>query len=183
MPSPEFRLATTADTARIAEIHVAAWRATYVGLIDKAALDDRTVEKRMRQWKEVLEGRAWVDHAVHVVEVDDVVKGFSQVGPSDDKDAHLEPTLHVYALYLDPAERGRGLGAALLDYVLEWGAEAGYTLATLYVLEKNDGARRFYERLGWQPEPDVVTECLGDGTVAPQLRYRQALTSRPAETA
>jgi ribosomal protein S18 acetylase RimI-like enzyme len=183
MLSPEFRAATAHDVERVAEIHVAAWRSAYAGLIDQSALDTRTVAKRMRQWKEVLEGDAWPDHAVHVVTLDGVVKGFSQWGPSDDEDAYLEPTLHVYALYLDPEERGRGLGSALLDYVVGKGAEDGYTLATLYVLEKNDAARRFYERHGWEPEPDVVTDCLGDGTEAPQVRYRKSLEARPAATA
>ena len=161
---------------------MAAWRATYKGLIDDAALDDRTVDKRMTQWKDVIEGRAWPDHVVHVVEVDGVVKGFSQVGPSDDDDAHLEPTVHVYSLYLDPTETGRGLGSALLDYVLEGAARRGSTLATLYVLVGNDAARRFYAARGWEPEPEVVTDCLGDGTEAPQLRYRKRLSVSKAAT-
>ena len=178
MRSPEFRVATAADVERVAEIHVAAWRSAYAGLIDQAALDTRTISKRMRQWKEVLQGDAWPDHAVHVVAVDGEVKGFSQWGPSDDDDAGLERTLHVYALYLDPEERGRGLGTALLDHILGLGANEGYKMATLYVLEKNETARRFYERRGWEPEPDVVTECLGDGTKAPQLRYRKRIDAR-----
>ncbi|MDQ4142933.1 MAG: GNAT family N-acetyltransferase [Actinomycetota bacterium] len=175
MGSPNVRLASLADIERIAEIHVAAWRAAYTGLVDEAALADRTIEKRMRQWKEVIEGDGWPDHEVHVIERDGHIQGFAQTSPSDDEDAHLERTLHVNALYLDPVRRGSGLGAVLLDYVLAKAELAGYTLATLYVLIDNDGARRFYERNGWEPEPDVVSECLGDGTVAPQLRYRKKL--------
>ncbi|MDQ4095594.1 MAG: GNAT family N-acetyltransferase [Actinomycetota bacterium] len=182
MDSPSFRRATPDDVERIAEIHVAAWRAAYRGLIDDAALDDRTVAKRIAQWREVVEGDAFPAHAVYVAEVDREIKGFSQVGPSDDPDASVEPTFHVYALYLDPAERGRGLGTALLDHVLREAASSGYTLTTLYVLIENDGARRFYERHGWEAEPDIVTECLGDGTKAPQVRYRKRLQAQSAAT-
>ena len=179
MASPSFRRAAPADVDRIAEIHVAAWRATYRGLIDDAALEDRTVAKRIGQWKDVVEGRAFPDHTVDVVEMDGTIEGFSRVGPSDDPDADLEPTVHVYSLYVDPDARGKGLGGALLDHVLDDAASSGYTLATLYVLIGNDSARRFYERRGWEPEPDVVTDCLGDGTPAPQLRYRKRLQSQP----
>ena len=175
MGSPSVRRATLDDVERIAEIHLAAWRAAYTGLIDEAALTDRTIDKRMRQWKEVIDSDAWPDHVVHVLEIDGDIQGFAQTSPSDDDDAHLEPTLHINALYLDPERRGSGLGTALLEYVLAEADRAGYRVATLYVLIKNGGARRFYERNGWEPEPDVVSECLGDGTAAPQLRYRKKL--------
>ena len=170
-----FRRATLDDVGRVAQIHVAAWKATYTGLVDQAALDARTVDKRVDQWTEVLSGRQWLDHLVYVAEVDDRIEGFARVGPSDDPDVDRATTLNVFALYLDPEERGRGLGTALLDHVLEEATAAGYRLATLYVLIDNVAARRFYERRGWQPEPEVVTECLGDGTEAPQLRYRLEL--------
>ena len=170
-----FRRATLDDVARVAEIHVAAWRAAYSGLVAQAALEARTVDKRTEQWTELLSGRQWADHVVHVVEVDDRIEGFARVGPSDDPDVDRATTLNVFALYLDPDERGRGLGTSLLGHVLDGAKGSGYRLATLYVLIDNAPARRFYERRGWQPEPHVVTECLGDGTEAPQLRYRLEL--------
>ncbi len=167
-----FRRAGLDDVRRVAEIHVAAWKAAYTGLIDQAALDERTVEKRIVQWNEVFSGWQWSEHVTYVAEVDGVIQGFARAGPSDDLDVDRATTLNVFALYLDPGERGKGLGTALLDHVLEEAKAAGYRLATLYVLVENDAARRFYEKRGWQAEPDVVTNCLGDGTEAPQLRYR-----------
>ena len=175
MPSSEYRRATVDDIERLAQIHVGAWNATYTGLIDQAALDARTVETRTVQWKEVFTDDKWSSHDVFIVEQDGVVEGFAWVGPSDDDDVDRTTTFNVFALYLDPTSTGRGLGTALLDHVLDGARSKGYERATLYVLVENERARRFYEQRGWTPEPDVVTNCLGDGAYAPQLRYRRDL--------
>jgi ribosomal protein S18 acetylase RimI-like enzyme len=174
MPSPESRLATAADVDRIAEIHVASWRDAYRGLVPDEALEDRTIEKRITQWKGWLEDPELAGFQLFVIE-EAGIKGFAFAGPSDDQDLDPSTTVNVGALYLDPAARGAGLGRTLLDYVLSDFAARGFKLATLYVLIGNDPAKRFYARLGWIEEPDVIKECLGDGTPAPQVRFRKAL--------
>ena len=176
MHSPSFRLARREDIPRIAEIHVAGWDAAYRGRIDEEALAERTVEKRVELWNEVLGGeKRFRDHVVHVAEIDGEIVGFAQWGPSDDPDVDPTTTINVFALYLDPELRGRGVGRALLDHVTDEAARDGKKLATLYVLIGNDEAAAFYEKVGWQSEPDVVKECLGDGYEAPQSRWRRVL--------
>jgi ribosomal protein S18 acetylase RimI-like enzyme len=48
-------------------------------------------------------------------------------------------------------ERGQGVGRALMDAAYAVMRELGVTEVMLYVLEGNDGAARFYERLGLEP--------------------------------
>ena len=48
-------------------------------------------------------------------------------------------------------ERGHGVGRALMDAAYAVMRELEITEVMLYVLEGNDGAVRFYERLGLQP--------------------------------
>jgi ribosomal protein S18 acetylase RimI-like enzyme len=48
-------------------------------------------------------------------------------------------------------QRGQGVGCALMDAAYAVMRELGVTEVMLYVLEGNDGAVRFYERLGLQP--------------------------------
>ncbi|HYN35395.1 MAG TPA: GNAT family N-acetyltransferase [Actinomycetota bacterium] len=176
-PSPSFRPATREDVPRIAAIHVAGWNAAYKGRIDDQALAERTVDKRIELWNEVFDGGdRFRDHEVHVAEDSGAIVGFTQFGPSDDDDVDQATTVNVYALYLDPELRGRGLGRGLLDHVVARARAAGAKLATLYVLVGNDEASSFYERVGWEPEPGVVKECLGDGYEAPQSRWRKALS-------
>jgi GNAT superfamily N-acetyltransferase len=53
-------------------------------------------------------------------------------------------------LYVLPDRWSRGVGRALHDEVLERQRAAGAKACHLWVLEQNDRARRWYERLGWR---------------------------------
>ena len=57
-------------------------------------------------------------------------------------------------LYVTPALWGHGVGRELHDEVLDRLRAGGSTRCHLWVLEHNDRARRFYERLGWRENGD-----------------------------
>jgi ribosomal protein S18 acetylase RimI-like enzyme len=54
-------------------------------------------------------------------------------------------------LSVEEVERGQGVGRALMDAAYAVMRELGASEVMLYVLEGNDGAVRFYERLGMRP--------------------------------
>jgi GNAT superfamily N-acetyltransferase len=58
-------------------------------------------------------------------------------------------------LYVLPEWWSRGVGRSLHDEVLERQRAAGVPRCHLWVLERNDRARRFYERLGWTENGDT----------------------------
>jgi GNAT superfamily N-acetyltransferase len=58
-------------------------------------------------------------------------------------------------LYVRPEHWGRGLGRKLHDEVLHRLRAGGSSKCQLWVLEDNDRARRFYERLGWRQNGDT----------------------------
>lgn len=58
---------------------------------------------------------------------------------------------HVTTIAVRPAERGRGVGTALLLALLAAAREEGAATATLDVRVSNLGAQRLYERLGFRP--------------------------------
>src|SRR2546423_6827289 len=84
------------------------------------------------------------------VAVEDELQGFVSVGPSRDEDAR-EGDGELYAIYVEPALIGTGVGHALLAYG-ERELAGTYRGATLWVFEANALARRFYERHGWRVE-------------------------------
>jgi ribosomal protein S18 acetylase RimI-like enzyme len=63
-------------------------------------------------------------------------------------------TGEVLRLYTHPRGAGRGAGRALLDRAVEELRAAGRTQAWLNTEERNEGARRFYERNGWHVDGD-----------------------------
>jgi GNAT superfamily N-acetyltransferase len=56
--------------------------------------------------------------------------------------------IHLDDLYVRPAGRGHGAGAALLAHVARIGVEAGCARFEWWALRWNENAIRFYERLG-----------------------------------
>jgi GNAT superfamily N-acetyltransferase len=76
------------------------------------------------------------------------VVGFSSLVPS--RDAGAAPaTAEVAAIYVDPDALRAGVGRALMQASLEAARARGDRALTLWVLDANHGARRFYERCGF----------------------------------
>jgi len=140
------RAAGPDDAGGIAALHVASWRWAYRGLLADGVLDAMSVDDRAAMWAELLAGD---DVAVLVAERDGVLAGFASAGASRDDSAGLQ-TGEVAAIYLAEAEAGTGLGRALFSRIQDELRSLGFTRATLWVLETNARARRFYEREGWR---------------------------------
>ncbi|GBC86048.1 Mycothiol acetyltransferase [bacterium HR12] len=156
------------DAEAIARIHVRSWQAAYRGQLSDDYLDGLSVADRLEQHRTALENagpyRTWV------AEEDGRVVGFAVTGPSQDADAD-ERTGELYAVYLDPDRYGRGIGKLLCDHALADLRERGFRAATLWVLETNERARRFYEREGWRPDGLSTRERI-DCEFRPTVRYR-----------
>ena len=68
-------------------------------------------------------------------------------GMRDDSDPAV---VHLMSMWVDPALRGSGAAEALVASLLEWAATEGARQMRLAVIQTNDRARRFYERLGFR---------------------------------
>lgn len=58
--------------------------------------------------------------------------------------------LHLVDVLLDGAARGRGVGSALLRWLQQRAIASGAAAMELHVMLDNTGARRLYERLGFE---------------------------------
>src|SRR5262245_61846273 len=169
---PRIREAVPADARSIAEIHVRAWQAAYRGQLTDDYLDGLSVEDRLEQHRRSLEEppaewRTWV------AEDEDDTVGFAVTGPSQDADA-TDRTAEVYAIYLEPERLGSGSGRALFEHAVADLRDRGYVSATLWVLETNEPARRFYEVAGWEHDGTTASERV-DCEMRPTVRYRVEL--------
>lgn len=67
----------------------------------------------------------------------------------------------VDELYLEPAARGRGLGAALLARACDWARQRGAEVARLEVNRHNPRAKALYQRAGFRDDDrDILSVAL-----------------------
>lgn len=165
------REATPADAVPIADLHVRAWRATYRGQMSDAYLDGLTVEDRLPNLVWSLEHPP-ADWRMWVAEEDGAIVGFASTGPSMDADAKPSDRIaELFAIYVEPARIGTGLGRALFDHAVDDLRSRRFAAATLWVLETNALARRFYVAAGWTEDGATTTERV-DCENLPTVRYR-----------
>lgn len=170
----EYRPVGPGDEAAVAEVHVAAWRAAYRGLIPDSYLDRLSVSARTESWRNLID-RVDPPRRGAVVAIDESqVLGFVHFGPSRDDDAG--PALgEINAMYVHPDHWGEGVGRGLMERAVANLREAGFTSATLWVLEANERARTFYENGGWRVDGATKDEEREDVTLR-EVRYRTTMT-------
>jgi ribosomal protein S18 acetylase RimI-like enzyme len=182
------RRAVPGDALSIATVHVRSWKGAYPGLIPQSYLDALTPDDRVDQWEQALDATAWPRTGTIVLlgpaagEGADKgpLTGFVSISPTRDDDADPDDVGEILTLYLDPPAFGSGGADLLMSAALVALRAAAYTTATLWVLDTNARARRFYERRGWQPDGASKRHDWG-AFVATDVRYAIDPRSEPAD--
>lgn len=134
-------------------VHDRAWKEAYVGLIDQAFLDARSVEKS-RQYA----AQAFADGKATLLAKDgERVVGFADYGAYRGDD--LPDAGEVYAIYILKDYYGKGVGYGLMSRALA--ALKEYRRFAVWVLEGNERAIRFYQRFGFRFDGQKQTLILG----------------------
>jgi GNAT superfamily N-acetyltransferase len=158
-----------ADAEAISRVQERGWQVAYAHVfpVDQLAQGGFIQPQR---WRDRLAQppQGW---STFVVVAEGVVVGFVSVGPSRDEQGIGE----LYAIYVEPEAWSTGAGRALIERAEEQ-LRTGYGVATLWVLEDNPRARRFYERAGWSPDGARKAEERW-GVRAAEVRYRKELVS------
>jgi GNAT superfamily N-acetyltransferase len=82
------------------------------------------------------EGERWIGLATGILRDPD--------GP------RLEPRLELVGMFVEPAARGRGVGAALVETVCAWARDRGMARLYLWVTSTNQAALPLYRRSGFR---------------------------------
>ena len=168
------RPATSADAPAVAAVHVASWQGAYRGVFPDEVLDGPELAvSRLRGWQRLLDAPA--PRTVSLVAEDDgaQIVGLFHAGPARDEDAG-PATAEVMMIYAAPDAWGTGAGRGLMTAGLDGLRATGFADVTLWVLESNDRARRFYERAGFAPDGAVKDDIMA-GTPIREVRCRRAL--------
>ncbi len=122
------------------------------------------------EWETRITEARWPSSGVLVAETEAGIVGLASFGPSQD----IPVTAEVGTLYAMPQVWGTGIGKQLMLAALAALGQADYTQATLWVLEDNARARRFYEAAGWGADGTAVEDSTGGASLS-KLRYRRPL--------
>lgn len=136
------RNARSVDAPDIADVHDAAWRDAYRGIIPGRELE-RMIARRGPKWWESAIRRG---SRIVVLEFDETIEGYASYG------RNRVPTLpyqgEIYELYLAPEFQGLGFGSRLFKTAREDLAEHGYASILVWALADNERALHFYRGLG-----------------------------------
>ncbi len=136
------RRARWTDAEEIAEVHDAAWRDAYRGLIPGRELE-RMISRRGPQW--------WMSaiergSRLLVLDFNEAIVGYATYG------RNRVPSLpfkgEIFELYLEPEFQGLGFGRKLFAAARDDLAAHGYPNFIVWALGDNERALGFYEHLG-----------------------------------
>ncbi|MFJ3876800.1 GNAT family N-acetyltransferase [Streptomyces sp. NPDC090077] len=160
-----------ADIDAVAALRVRGWRAAYAGLVPQDHLDGMSPAadaERRRAGFAPSRGSVW---DLVAVDEGDVPVGWVCFGAYRGESDAAAPG-EVYALYVEPALVGQGVGRVLMDAVHRHPEVRRFATLQLWVLRDNVRARRFYAAAGYAVDGAVQSDLYG-GTAVEEVRYRR----------
>lgn len=161
------RPANVSDISALAKVHISSWQAAYRGILPDEILDNLSVKQFETNWVKSFSDTSRTNL---VLEIEQKISGFIAFGNSRDHDA-TSITGEIYGIYLIPELWGKGYGRKL------WAETPQHLLSkfsvfTLWVLQNNIRARKFYERIGFEYD-EQIKNILLYGVELPEVRYRK----------
>ena len=176
------RPAEVGDARAVAQVRAQTWLTSYAGVIPDQVLAELTTPEavgREAHWRaeHSMDG-VLVAEATSAADAAEVI-GFASFGPERGEDDLLgqpmpgpadEDRAELYAVYVLPQHSSSGVGRALLDRALALAAEAGYADISVWVLERHERGRRFYEQAGFAVTGETAALSRLGGVIGIRLR-------------
>jgi GNAT superfamily N-acetyltransferase len=168
-PDISVRAATEDDAARLAEVHIAAWRATYRGVMTDEYLDGLDVGRAASAWRRNILGPS--EGTIHlVVQNGNEVVGFAILGPALGGSDAGSGQLH--AINVHPDWWAQGAGSVLFAAAEQKLMDLGYDRAFLWVEKGNNRAISFYSNRHWLDDGATLEDTRFDPPVAENRHSR-----------
>lgn len=130
------------DIEQIVDINIKAWKKEYKGIIDDEILNNLNKQEKIEKWK-----KNYNKGNVIVAEESGTILGFCRYDDSavyENTDIDSE----IIAIYVDCDKLGNGIGKKLVEYVKDALKNKNKAKMVIWCLEKNQKARKFYEKIG-----------------------------------
>lgn len=142
--SIEIRRAGFSDISDMSEVVDSAWRKNYRDIFSDEVIERYTGKHR----RDSFIGLITNGTDIRVLSVDGRITALCAFRALENEHGCAE----IMLMYVHSDRQRQGLGGRLLSHILSELREAGYTRAVLDTAEKNEGARRFYEKQGFTPQ-------------------------------
>jgi GNAT superfamily N-acetyltransferase len=167
MSDVKIRWANYNDWHYLSLVHSKSYQDAYKGIIPDVFLDNFTVDKRAKYYKESL--REGIEK-IALIFMDKKAIGFIVIGKCRDNDLD-DMYGEIWGIYLLKNYWGKGYGKRLINWGIDRIKEFGYYKTSLWVLKDNTNARRFYENLGFIS--DGAEKLITRGKELVQIRYQR----------
>jgi GNAT superfamily N-acetyltransferase len=180
------RQALPEEASAVIDVWARSWQAAYPGLLAADVIDRATspaeVARRAGDLARLLADERWRDGLLVADVAGSGIVGYARFGPERGTDGLPLPlpaapptgaTAELYAIYVAPEAWSTGAGRAMITTAVQRATELRYRTLSLWVLESNERARRFYEKAGFAGTGESKTEGrFGDVT---EVRYLRQL--------
>jgi ribosomal protein S18 acetylase RimI-like enzyme len=136
------RRARADDAPEIADVHDAAWRDAYRGVIPGRELEKMIARRGPRWWRNAIQRGS----RLVVLEFDESIAGYATYGRN--RVPSLPYQGEIFELYLAPEFQGLGFGRKLFQAARRDLVDHQYPSLLVWALADNARAVRFYEGLG-----------------------------------
>ena len=136
------RPARIADAKEIAQVHDAAWRDAYRGIIPGRELEQLIARRGPDWWHSAIRRGT----EIMVLDFDESIGGYVSYGHNRVKSLPFRG--EIFELYLAPEFQGLGFGSRLFAAARKELADYGLTTTVVWALSDNERALAFYRRLG-----------------------------------
>ena len=160
------RNATTEDAEDLALIYSKSFHSAFKGIISDEFLDEKFSYERLkgRLSEEVSKGTP----INSIMVIDDIAVGMvTYTDSKNEENDSLEA--EIWRIYLLPEYWNQNIGMELMEWSLKDLEAKGYKKVSLWVIEENVRARRFYEKFGF--EHDGKIRVINVGREIKDYRY------------
>lgn len=169
----QIRPATVADAVAIEAVHFASRDAVYRDRIPNWPRLGPDKPERVARWENWLGDPEIV---VLVGENEGAIVGFVTMRATTDEREDRARVAEMPTLYVDPGHWRRGVGTDLCDAALEEARRRGFAELTLWVVDLNVDAQRFYTKYGFIEDGATTVDRGSSGEISVSARrYRIAL--------
>jgi RimJ/RimL family protein N-acetyltransferase len=165
----KIRYANTNDAKALGEIHSKSWYHAYKGIVPDKILENLSSQKMQKRF----EGAINKSEENAIIFKNNKPVGFIYIGKCRDED---KPNTcgEVWGIYLHPDYWNMGIGTKLINWGLNELKNRNFNQITLWVLEENTNARKFYEKIGFKHDGTAKEIILGKKLT--EIRYEKFIT-------